>query len=202
MAEEKPARIVRVPTDEEAKAAFEAYTLAVGKVAFAWNFLHERLGRLFVAIAGADRNIALGAWYSTKSDRAQRGMLEGAINGSPDNRWPSGAKADLLSVMRRANELGNRRNDAVHAPCLLATDVEGTEMTAAFFSGHPLANNLRGKNLLIEFDWLERAIEDLSRFTEQAETALNFAERYSWPEIPRLPDRRPKRALIPLIPRT
>ncbi len=30
-------KIVRWPTDEERTAAFEAYALAVGKVAHAWN---------------------------------------------------------------------------------------------------------------------------------------------------------------------
>jgi hypothetical protein len=135
MAKDKP-RVVAWPTDEEAAAAFAAYTRAVGKVAFAWNFLHERLGRLFSAVMATDPNVSLGVWYSTKSDRSQREMLQGAINGSSDSRWlprlPR-AKADMLEIMKRANELGHRRNDAVHAPCLLMTDFEGTEMTASLF---------------------------------------------------------------------
>src|SRR6266849_69721 len=47
MTDELPARVVKWPTDEEVKAEFEAYTNAVGKVAHASNYFHERLGRLF-----------------------------------------------------------------------------------------------------------------------------------------------------------
>jgi len=140
MADVPPARIVRLPSDDEAKAIFEEYTLAVGKVAFAWNFLHERFSKLFVAVMAADSDMSLGIWYSTKSDRAQRDMLEGAIASAKDDRWlqrlPK-AKDDLLSLMKRANDLGNKRNDAVHAPCSLTTGAEGSEMTASYFTRHP-----------------------------------------------------------------
>ena len=39
MAREGEPRIVRMPTDEEMKAIFETYAMAVGKVAYSWNFL-------------------------------------------------------------------------------------------------------------------------------------------------------------------
>jgi hypothetical protein len=66
---------VKWPTLEEATAAFEEYALAVGKVAYAWNYLHERLGELFVVVSAAEQAIALAIWYSTKSERGQRDML-------------------------------------------------------------------------------------------------------------------------------
>jgi hypothetical protein len=71
MAQEQQPVIVRPPTEEQVRAAFEAYTLAVGKVAHAWNYLQEKLGQLFAVITGADRAIALAVWYSTDNDRAQ-----------------------------------------------------------------------------------------------------------------------------------
>ena len=40
-------KIIKWPTDDEMKVAFEAYALALGKVAFSWNYLHEKLGQLF-----------------------------------------------------------------------------------------------------------------------------------------------------------
>jgi hypothetical protein len=58
----------------------------VGTPAFAWNFLHERLARLFIIVSGAERHIALAIWYSTDSDRTQQGMLRVAIEAGED-RW-------------------------------------------------------------------------------------------------------------------
>jgi len=83
---------VKWPTLEEATAAFEEYALAVGKVAYAWNYLHERLGELFVVVSGAKQSVALAIWYSTKSDRTQRDMLRAAVNAIP-SRWEKLPKA-------------------------------------------------------------------------------------------------------------
>jgi hypothetical protein len=197
MGDDTPQKIVTWPSDEEIKTAFHAYTLAVGKVAFAWNFLHERLGRLFVAVTGMDREIAFGIWYSTDSDRTKQLMLKGAILAAKKDRWlPRLPKArdDLIWLTDRVIGLGEARNNAIHAPCTLLTDWDGSEMGASFFSGHERAKKLLGKDILVEFDWCEAWSEDLSRFCERAETAINF-ERYSWPDKPAQPNRRQKKDL-------
>jgi len=75
---------------------------------------------------------------------------------------------------------------------VIYTDAEKTEMAASFLSGHRRAKNLVGKQLLIEFDWLERSIEALSRFTQQAANALSFANE-PWPKIPPTPNQRPRK---------
>jgi hypothetical protein len=85
--------IVTWPTDNERKAAFEAYAAAVGKVAHAWNYLHEQLGKLFLVISGAEREVALAIWYSVKSDRAQRDMLRAAVNATNSKRSREVTKA-------------------------------------------------------------------------------------------------------------
>jgi hypothetical protein len=193
MTKERPTRVVRLPTDEETKAAFERYTLALGKVVHAWNYLHEKLGQLFVVLSGSDRNIALAIWYSTINDRAQRLMLRAAVMASGVNRWPNpSAKDDTIWLLDRADELADQRNNAIHAPCSLyiggAKD-GGAEMGAAYFNGHPRARKLKNKSLLIEFDWCERYAETLSKFTLEIETGLAFAERYPWPDKPCLPVR-------------
>ena len=92
--------IVKWPTDSEAKTAFKSYTLALGKVAHAWNYLHEKLGQLFVVITGAERDMALAIWYSTDSDGTQRKMLEAAVavNNSRWEQWPK-AKDDLAWLL-------------------------------------------------------------------------------------------------------
>jgi hypothetical protein len=137
-------------------------------------------------------------WYSTFSDRSQRQMLEAAIANWAEYHWqshPIHAKKDLIWLLRRADELGNRRDDAIHAPAILYTDVQGTEMAAPPLSGHRRAQNLRGKRLLIEFDWRERYVEELSRFTMAATNALAYPD-YTWPDKPQPPDRRPRKALL------
>ena len=119
MSEDQSSRIVHFPTDEEIRTAFEAYTLAVGKVAYAWNFLLERLGRLFVVVTDMDRTVAFAVWYSTENDRAQQKMLLAAIVATAAERWtrhPT-AKEDLKWLLDRAIELGEDRNNAVHAHC-------------------------------------------------------------------------------------
>jgi hypothetical protein len=67
-----PSTAARWSTFEETRKAFDAYVAAVGKVAYEWNALHEQLGILFVAVSGAEREVALANWYSVWSDRGQR----------------------------------------------------------------------------------------------------------------------------------
>jgi hypothetical protein len=78
--------IVTWATFEDTKQAFDAYVAAVGKVAHAWNYLHEQLGVLFVAVTGMERNVALSIWYSVRSDRAQREMLKAAVYATNSER--------------------------------------------------------------------------------------------------------------------
>ena len=194
MEEQKEPRVVRWPTDDETKAAFEAYTLAVGKVSYAWNYLHEKLGQLFVVVNGAEREVALAIWYSTDSDRTQRNMLKAANAGSSKNRWPLApqAKDEIAWLLDRAESLADARNNAVHAPATLLVGPwsEGNAvMGAAFMAGHARAKKLVGKDLLAEFAWCERYAEALTMFTQKVQTAICFAERYPWPERPSLPTR-------------
>jgi hypothetical protein len=67
-------------------------------------------------------------------------------------------------------------------------------MAANFLSGHRRAKSLTGKQLLTEFDWLERYIEALTRFTYGAWLAL-MTDNAPWPQKPPVPDRRPSKAL-------
>lgn len=213
MEKDQPIHTIVWPSDEEMKIAFETYAVAVGKVAHAWNFLHERLGRLFVIVTGADRAIALAIWYSTESDRTKQKMLKDAVTASADERWmpqlPK-AKTDLLWLADRVISLTENRNNAIHAPCELIMDWSKVApdrygplfgMAASYHSGHDRAQKLRGKEILVEFDWCERWAEELSRFTERAESAL-ISDTYPWPDKPAKPDRKPRSALgLPLQPR-
>ena len=85
--------IVKWPSDEETRFAFDSYTLALGKVAHAWNYLHEQLARLFSVVVGAEPAISLGIWYSTTNERAQRDMLRAAFKAAKVKRWQFFPKA-------------------------------------------------------------------------------------------------------------
>ena len=193
----EPTYIVTAPSIEDIRRAFDPYVAAVGRVAHAWNYLHEKLGQLFVAVTGADRGIILAVWYSTPNDRAQRRMLRAAINASAADKWeprlPT-ARDDLLWLVKEADELAGARDNAVHVPCSTYTDSKGTGMFAAFFNGHPRARKLIGKKLIDEFLWCEECAEVLSRFSMRAEAAL-APQQYPWPNKPDIPTRERKRTL-------
>ena len=191
--------------EAQAAEAFEAYCLAVGRVAHAWNYLQQKLGQLFVFVTKTEPAIALSIWYSTDNDRAQRNMLNAAILATKDDSWlprlPS-AKSDLLWVVDRVNAIADLRNNAIHAPASLLTDSNGPSMKASlegYINGHPRARRLWGKNLLTEFDWCEKSAEALSRFIGHAAVSLNDDE-WPWPERPSLPTLGQKK-ILPSPPR-
>jgi hypothetical protein len=121
---------------------------------------------LFWKIMDADSQLTSAVWHSTFSDRTQRQMLEAAIRASaPHPMWkhlPDTAHEDLLWLMKRSNYLGDKRDEAIHAPCTqFQHSADGTDVTLTPYSKHRRAEALEGKDLLIEFDWLERYISDI-----------------------------------------
>jgi hypothetical protein len=68
------------PPFEQTKEAFDACVRAVGKVAYAWNYLHEQLGMLFAVVRDEENEAARSVWYSVQSDRTQRKILRDAVN--------------------------------------------------------------------------------------------------------------------------
>jgi hypothetical protein len=193
--------ILSPPTPEEERLQFDAYCLALGKVAHAWNYLFESLGRMFVAVAGGNPHVANAIWYAPDSDRTKVDMLRDAISTPGQTpfwlpEFPS-AKDDVLWLVERVRSLTDLRNSVIHAPCVLRTDGGGTAMSASF-NGHGRAKKLWGKEILVEFDWCERYTEELSRFCRAMERALNERER-AWPDRPGKPDRMRKRDLLSLF---
>lgn len=197
MSETSKSRVIRLPTYEEEVEAFEAYALAVGKVVHEWNFLMERSAQLFHIATGLQASVAYRMWYSNDSDRTQLHILQGAIAGTGLEKWHSRspqAKNDLKWLVDTIIALHDIRNNAVHAPCQLATDADGTVMAASYFTLHRRAKNLRGKPMLVELDWCERWAECLSIFTIQATKAISDPSQ-PWPERPGKPDRRRQKDL-------
>ena len=139
--------IVKWATYADTKQAFDAYVAAVGKVAHAWDYLHEKLGVLFIAVTGMERNLALSIWYSVTNDHFQREMLKAAVSATNSERSTNLPKApdDLKWLLDRAEEVADARNNAVHAPCSLYLGGSVSEMEASYFNGKPRAKRLMGQ---------------------------------------------------------
>ena len=191
MAEDAKPNVVKGwATDEERQNAFAAYTEAVGKVAHAWNFLHERLGQLFLAILEGEPQVSAAIWYSTENDRTQRWMLLLAAKASPKLRTKEGVLDAIEWLHERCTSLADRRNDAIHAPCALwlgATPDGNPVMGASYIFGHPRAQKLKGKAIIDEFLSCERIAEELTRFTLKVESHLHSPERFPLPSKPAIP---------------
>lgn len=201
MTEQSEPQIVRWPSDDEMRSAFDDYALALGKVIHAWNYLLEQLAHLFVVVVGdAEREILLQIWHVPDNDRVRIDMLEAAAKASSSGRWlprlPT-VRDDLIWLAAEAKDLINARNDATHGLATLSIGADGTTMGAHPLTKHKRAANLAKRgDLLVEFDRLERWAEGMSIFTQKAETALYPGESYPWPERPRRPDRQSKKDLL------
>ena len=180
---------IRLPTDEQIKATFEPYIVALGKVAHAWNYLQEALGHLFAQVTGFDSKIPYAIWYSSNDDRTQRRMLRAAIEALPEDHWGSRlptARDDIIWLINEADKVAIKRNNAIHAPCSMAIRARGFEIIPAYFFGNPRARSLQDKNILKEFTWYELSADTLTRFARNATTAI-ASEQSAWPEKPLMP---------------
>ncbi len=175
------------PPGEDRRRAFGQYTAAVGKAMHAWGNLHEILGQLFVVVTRAERSIALAIWYSTESCEAQRRMLSAAVKANTKIILRNG---DFKWFFDQCNELSQRYYDVTNAPSslYLGNYNDGNAILAvSYIYGHPRANNLSGRKLLVEFDLCERYCETLALFAAKMERSLASSGDDSWPHRPRPP---------------
>jgi hypothetical protein len=185
-------KYVTLPTREKMQEAANAYALAVGRLSIAWNYLHGALGDLFALVIGGDAELVLAVWRSVRSDRTQREMLRAAIEAASLERWKQTptAPADLLAVLKRADELSIVRNDAMHAPVMLHIGAEIVEVGVAVpprgKREWKLFNRAgKGRKLLEEFAKCERDVDVLSRFVRRSTRApAEPVDRQEWPTLP------------------
>lgn len=178
--------VIYPPEHETIQNKAAEYVAALGRVAFSWNRLQELLGQLFAAaIPMASHHVILAVWYSEQSDRNQRRLLRAAVNAGALSGWPSKlpdtANDDILWLLKAADELSGRRDEAIHAPAAITTDEKGTEMTAAFYFGNPLAMRLKGKDLVYEFSLSQWRAEQLSHYAGRIVDALT-RHTCAWPD--------------------
>src|ERR1051326_1402255 len=107
----KPNPVIK---DKASWDAAQSYVSAVGKVALAWNNLHENLGDIFTVVMRARTPaMARAVWYAVANDRLQRSLLIAAINAAEASVWeklPARARGDLLDLLKKISGLGDLRD--------------------------------------------------------------------------------------------
>jgi hypothetical protein len=190
------ANIVHTPTREEADAVFTPYAIEMGRLVYAWNHLHDDLAKLFWRVTGIRKSeTAYAIWHSTPSDLGQRKMLIAAASTAFAKNDP--AKSAILWLVGQVNNsLAAKRNDAIHGPVVLVTDLYGTSVRPDDWTNNPRASSLRGKQILSELVWYRETAECLRLYCRALERALSSpGQAGSLPEKPTLPHHRPLKSL-------
>lgn len=166
------------PTPEERRKAIEPHVSAIGELVCSWNHLQEELAHLFWRVSKIpDGDIAFTIWHSTPNDHAQRSMLRAAARVSlAANEKVLGAVTWLLD--RIDNSLRHKRNDAVHAPLILAVGSGGITVIPRDCTNNPRAASLEGKDIMKELIWYRETADALQHYCWQ----LNFV--LTSPQLP------------------
>jgi hypothetical protein len=190
----QPPRITRTPTWEDLDKRFEPYALQLGWLAYSWNSLHDKLGRLFWVLTGIkDGRIPLAIWNAVQNDRTQREMVRAlaeTVLADRKREWE-----DISWMLGKAQELEDRRNDALHSPLTFIVDPDGTTLSSNWPSGNRRAMKLKDKDLLKEFEWYGLTANVLAKYAWRVSYSLRAPEQMPWPDKPELPrlERSPNR---------
>jgi hypothetical protein len=138
-----------------------AHAQAIGKVAMAWNELHEHLALIFANMFEPDSiKVALATWHSIPSDTTQREMLRSAaIAKLGKGSQECGEILWILDEIK--HKLAKQRNTGIHMPIVLVSDnyFEGeVEVAPYHWFGNRRAADMVGKNLLDEYAHYEAEI--------------------------------------------
>lgn len=170
---------------EATEKAMREYYYSVGRVAHAWNYLQETLGRIFVIIIhDVKYNVACSLWHSQQSDRNQRRLLRSSISSGALDDWkhhlPPRAGGDIIWLLFESDELSGRRDEAIHSPVGLRHDDMNIDPVPIWYFGNPLANRLSGKKLIDELSLSEWRAHELDVYSMFIESALRDAST-PWP---------------------
>jgi hypothetical protein len=173
----------------EIRAAIELYHCQVGRVASAWNDLQMALGWIFErTVQSSGKNILGAIWHSQQSDRNQRRMLRAAVEAGAFSEWPiqlpKKAESDILWLIKEADSLSGRRDEALHSPVAFAntqkSDSETVKPTSLWAVGSPLAIRLRGKELMDELSLSEWRARRLAEYARAMWSSIHVPSS-SWP---------------------
>jgi hypothetical protein len=180
--------IIKMPTREQLDAADQIYCTNVGRICVWWAKLHEDLAQLYFFLLSPKDQQAKTAWYSHRSDAAQRELLRAALQTEPPRSFkdhPS-AKADFAWMLNTIDELAIIRNTATHAAVSIIWGEEGPSFEVDPFSSNPKLRKCSGTDLLPTLTDCEQRLEDLvgfNRLMASCITALDAS--FDWPSRPR-----------------
>ncbi len=177
-----------MPTREQLDAADQTYCVKVGRIGVWWAKLHEDLAQLYFFLLSPKVQQAKTAWYSHRSDTAQRELLRAALQAEPPKAFKDhpGAETDFAWMLKATEELAVIRNMATHAAVSIIWGEEGPSFEVDPFSGNPKLQKFSGTNLLPTLTDCERRLEDLvgfNRLMTSCITALDAS--FDWPSRPR-----------------
>jgi hypothetical protein len=173
----------------------DEHAKAIGRIAYAWNELHEHLSEIFgLLFAREDYGLALTAWHALATDAGQRDMLKAVakVKLSADSK----AYQELKWALKKIKEpLALQRNTGVHMPLMILTDMSQglaspaiPQMLPNMLFGNRKARDMTGKDLLREFAHYERQIRKLTTYL--VAIAFNISpvrtQPEHWPERPEL----------------
>lgn len=172
---------------EHADAIMMSHQADLGRIAVAWNSLHETAGHLLAAIAfPQNREQCLAVWNAIRSDRDQREALMAAAAASlaSDSRLLD----EIRWACRKAEGLEDSRNNAVHAPYALSVREGQLAVLPSTTWGHRRARKLAGLDLSLEFRSYAERIDALKKFLRALLDCVGQqGDCRSWPDRPSLP---------------
>ena len=172
-------RSLRTPTQRrrEQERQFKPLAIELGWIVYEWNRLQEALGELFADAMGADTYTALSAWHAVRSDLTQREMLKAAAahraqRSTPEHTLLWRALVDLIDEVTK---LSHKRNIAIHAPLVFATDLQDgvIRVQPLDFLLNPKAGKLPTRELLTEFQWYRRSGAALANYANALHYSIN-----------------------------
>jgi hypothetical protein len=185
--------------------AFEPYAMEIGFLLREWNDLQERLLSLFITLLRwPNVDIGRALWYAVSNDRIQRRMLLGvasALYNPAHHSREKIAKAqrdedpfriafwdEISWIIDSADKLGQARDAAAHSPVALMAN-DPLEFIARHYHRNPLAEKLRGKQLLAEFKLYRDRASALRNHADAINQHIRFEKTLPLPQRPSWPPR-------------
>jgi hypothetical protein len=197
--EQEPARpklLTNEDRQRERRRIFKPIAVELAWLIYEWNRLHAAMGELFSVLVPQDSQPVLTAvWHTLTSERTQWDMLKHGAAAA--KRLPKRSHEDIIWLLNQMNNLGGKRNDAVHSPLIFVNDwsAETIGIMPFMFLGNPRAKSLfaatakEKTDLITEFGWYRDHLLRLATFTEHLHHAIRHHPNFSWPDRPQLPTR-------------
>jgi hypothetical protein len=159
------------------ETAYEPYATAIGYLVREWNYLQNKFCDLFCTIMEPTAyEVASAVWYAVQNDRLQRSLLIAAASkrlapehGPKNKNLLKGIKWGVC----KANGLGSQRDDTIHSPVTMLLE-DPIRFVSMYFHGNPRAMNLKGKDLLDEFELYRQNAVILKNYLSQLEYCLRL----------------------------